>query len=87
MVHGTELTERKRYYVCDYGYSNIPDVILRGADPIVNKDAWDRYYQENVINWWRRKATNRWNNLKQEGRLRTELEVWAETRILILSDR
>ena len=80
MVHGTELTERKRYYVCDYGYSNIPDVILRGADPIVNKDAWDRYYQENVINWWRRKATNRWNNLKQEGRLRTELEVWTRNK-------
>lgn len=77
LEHGTNLTERKRYYVCNYGYSNIGDVILNGAEPKINKDAWDKHYQDNLIQWWKKKANNRWNSLKEDGRLRTELEVWT----------
>jgi len=77
LVHGTNLTERKRYYVCNYGYSNISDVILKGADPVVNPQNWDKFYQENLINWWKGKAQRRWESLNQDGRLRTELEVWT----------
>jgi len=31
----------------------------------------------NVIEWWRGKAINRYENLKTEGRLRTEPEIWT----------
>jgi hypothetical protein len=31
----------------------------------------------NIIEWWRNKAINRYETLKTEGRLRTELEVWT----------
>jgi len=77
LQHGTELTERKRYYMCNYGYSNVPGVLLREEEPQKNLDSWDRYYQENLITWWKRKAQNRWTNLKADGRLRTDLEVWT----------
>jgi hypothetical protein len=75
--HGLELTERKRYYMCNYGYTNIGDVLLRGAEPIKNPESWDKFYLENLIEWWKKKATNRWNKLNEEGRMRTELEVWT----------
>jgi hypothetical protein len=31
---------------------------------------------DEVISWWKRKATNRYEKLKNEGRLRTKLEIW-----------
>ena len=31
----------------------------------------------NLIEWWRSKAINRYTTLQNEGRLRTELEVWT----------
>ena len=77
LVHGTELTERKRYYVCNYGYSNIGDVILNGVDPIINPQNWDKFHLNNLIQWWKTKAQKRWISLKSDGRLRTELEVWT----------
>ena len=32
---------------------------------------------ENIIEWWKNKATNRYETLVQDGKLRTELEVWT----------
>jgi len=32
---------------------------------------------ENIVQWWKNKATNRYETLKSEGRVRTELEVWT----------
>lgn len=77
MEHATELTERKRYYICNYGYQNVNDVLLNEAEPIINKDSWDRYYLANLIEWWKKKSYKRWSKLKEDGRLRTELEVWT----------
>jgi hypothetical protein len=31
---------------------------------------------DDVISWWKRKASNRYMKLKSEGRLRTKLEIW-----------
>ena len=31
----------------------------------------------NLIEWWRNKATNRFETLNSDNRLRTELEVWT----------
>jgi len=31
-----------------------------------------------LIALWKKKATKRYNKLKSEGRLRTELEVWTK---------
>ena len=31
---------------------------------------------DDIIKWWKRKASNRYEKLKTEGRLRTKLEIW-----------
>ena len=77
LTHGTELTERKRYYAAHYGYTNVPDVLLRGAEPIKNPEAWPKFYQENLIKWWKKKAVKRWTKVQEDGRMREELEVWT----------
>ena len=34
------------------------------------------YEPEEVIEWWKKKSSKRYNKLVSEGRLRTELELW-----------
>jgi hypothetical protein len=34
------------------------------------------YEPEDAIEWWKKKATKRYENLVSDGRLRTELEIW-----------
>ena len=40
-----------------------------------------RHSLENVIQWWRHKAIKRYESLKTDGRLRTELEIWKRDNI------
>ena len=72
------LTQRKRFYISDYGYSNIREVILGQQDKLVKGQNWDKFYFENIIKWWKKKAGKRYDKLKQEGRFRTEVELWTE---------
>jgi hypothetical protein len=72
------LNERKRFYVSDLGYENSKDVILGKTDTLIPKSNYDRYSIENLTEWWRKKASNRYNTLRSDGRLRTTLEVWNE---------
>ena len=44
---------------------------------IPDKENYDKFRLDNIINWWKKKATNRFENLKAENRLRTEIEVWT----------
>ena len=71
------LTEKKRYYVSDYGFSNIVDVLGCKTDQLVKGENYDKHELINIVEWWRNKAINRYETLKTEGRLRTELEVWT----------
>ena len=77
------LTERKRYYYSNYGFSNFKDVVL-GKTEKLNKDKenYDKFHLENVIEWWRKKATNRFENLKNDNRIRNEIEVWTNNKDL-----
>lgn len=72
------LQERKRYYTSDCGFSNTKEVVLGHQTELVKKENYDRYSMEEMVNWWKKKATNRFENLKQDGRLRNKLEVWNE---------
>jgi hypothetical protein len=72
------LMEKKRYYISDYGFSNVEDVVMgRATELIPNKENYDKFYLENIIKWWRNKASNRYETLKKEGKIRNELEVWT----------
>ena len=71
------LTEKKRYYVSDYGFSNIVDYINCKTDKLSPGENYEKHYLKNLIEWWRNKACNRYETLYNEGRLRSELEVWT----------
>ena len=71
------LTEQKRYYVSDYGVANFKDIVLGKTDKIVKNENFDKHHLENIIEWWKNKATNRFISLKNENRVRTEIEVWT----------
>ncbi len=74
-----DLTEQKRFYMSDYGFSNVKEVINGESDILIkNTQNFDKFYTENLINWWKNKASTRYETLKSEGRIRTELEVWSK---------
>ena len=70
------LTEQKRAYMSDYGFDNVKEYLNMETDELRKKDNYDRYSFDGVVDWWRKKAANRFENLKKDGRLRTELETW-----------
>jgi hypothetical protein len=72
-----KLTEQKRYYTSNYGFKNSIDYINCTTDTLIKDESYDKYNLENIIAWWKNKATNRYETLKSEGRLRSELEVWT----------
>ena len=71
------LTEQKRYYVSDYGYNNMVDYVTCKTDKLIPGENYDKFELENIIRWWKNKAINRYETLKNENRLRTELEIWT----------
>lgn len=74
------VTTQKRFYMSDYGFENTRDVLLGKTDTLIKGQNYHKHDLENIINWWKRKATNRYNNLKANDKVRKELEVWnAET--------
>jgi len=72
------LTQRKRFYTSDYGYGNIREVILGKDEKLVRGPNWDKFHLDNIISWWKRKATKRYENLHRDNRFRTEVELWTE---------
>ena len=72
------LTQRKRSYSSDYGYSNIREVLLGQQDTLIRGQNWDKFYLENIIKWWKKKAGKRYEKLKAEGRFRDKVELWTE---------
>ena len=72
------ITQQKRFYISDYGYSNVREVIRGDQDELIKGPNWDKFYLENIISWWKKKAGKRYEKLKSEGRFRTEVELWTE---------
>ena len=73
---------KKRYYYSTYGYDNALDYIAAdGKIPLIKKDNFDRYSLDNMIEWWKKKAQNRYEKLKEEDRLRHEMEIYTLEKI------
>lgn len=77
----TDITTQKRFYMSTYGFENSREVLLGQTDKLIpNKENYDKHHMSNIIEWWKRKATSRYDTLKQEGKIRTTQEIWtAET--------
>ena len=72
------LTQKKRFYICEYGYSNVREVICGKQEKLIKGPNWDKFYLENIISWWKKKASKRYEKLKQEERFRTKVELWTD---------
>ena len=72
------LTEKKRFYISDYGYSNVREVIRGDQDKLIRGQNWDKFYLENITKWWKKKAGKRYEKLKRENRFRDKVELWTE---------
>ena len=60
-----------------YGNKNYIDIVNGKTKEIIKDDNYDKFNLNNIIEWWKKKATNRYNNLKNDNRLRKELEIWS----------
>ena len=78
MKKATGVTTQKRFYMSEYGYSNSRDVLLGKTDVLTKADNYDRFHFDNIIVWWKKYATKRYDKMISEDRLRTKLEVWNE---------
>jgi hypothetical protein len=72
------LTQKKRFYISDYGYQNVREVILGEQDKLIPGQNWDKFHLDNIISWWKRKATKRYEKLKKDGRIRNRVELWTQ---------
>ena len=73
-----DLTQKKRTYFCEYGYSNVREVILGEQKELLRGPNWEKHELDNIIKWWKKKATKRYEKLKAEGRFRTKVELWTD---------
>jgi len=78
IVNAKKLTEQKRYYVSNYGIENYIDIVNGKTNDIVKAPNYDRFHDNELIEWWRKLATKRFNKLQEEDRLRNDLEVWTK---------
>ena len=76
IAKASDVTTQKRFYMSDYGFENAREVILGEQDVLRPGQNYEKFYTENLINWWKKKASNRFEKLKSEGRLRTKVETW-----------
>ena len=61
-----------------YGIENFIDIVNGKTQDIVKAPNYDRYHDNEIIEWWRKMATKRFDNLNKDGRLRNDLEVWTK---------
>ena len=52
------------------------DYLNLKTDTLIKKENFDRFYFDSQIEWWKNKASKRYDSLKSDGRLRTVLETW-----------
>ena len=78
IANAKNLTEQKRYYASNYGIENFIDIVNGKTQDIVKAPNYDRYHDNEIIEWWRKMATKRFDNLNKDGRLRNDLEVWTK---------
>jgi hypothetical protein len=67
--------QQKRFYMSNFGYTNVKEHILNGT-PLERKDG-HKYDFNNMVEWWRKKSINRFNNLNTNKTIKTELEYFT----------
>lgn len=72
------LTQQKNsYYSCmGFDRESVKKYLNLESDTIIKADNFDRFSLEGVTEWWRKKASNRYETLKTDERLRSVIETW-----------
>ena len=78
MNKASDVTTQKRFYMSEYGYANVKDVLLGKTDVLTKAENFDRFELENITEWWKKKAGKRYEKMVAENKVRTELEVWNQ---------
>ena len=73
-----EVTTQKRFYMSEYGFSNVKKVLLGEEKDLTKGENYGSFELDNIVKWWKKKATKRYNNVVADGRIRKELEVWNQ---------
>jgi len=76
-----EITTQKRFYNSTYGFSNSREFLLGETETLIKSDTYDKYELDNIVKWWKKKASKRYDSIKEDGRLRREIEVWKRDNI------
>ena len=76
------LNEQKRYFISDYGFKNMIEFVNGDAEKLIPGENYEKHHLANIIEWWRKKAINRFDTLTTENRIRTEQEVWTSGKVL-----
>jgi hypothetical protein len=74
----SEVTTQKRFFASNYGYTNTKEILLGQENDLTKGENYDKFELNNIVKWWKKKATKRYNNIVADGRLRKELEVWNQ---------
>ena len=74
----SEVTTQKRFFASNYGYTNTKEILLGKENDLTKGESYDKFELNNIVKWWKKKATKRYNNIVADGRLRKELEVWNQ---------
>ena len=61
-----------------YGFKNSREVILGEQDTLVKAENYDRFSIDQIVSWWRKKASRRYESLRQDGRIRMEREIFEK---------
>ena len=73
---------KKRYYYSNFGFDNVKEhVNSQGAVPLKEGQNFHKHNLDYMYEWWKKKAQKRWEKLRSEGRVRTELEIYTEDSI------
>jgi len=73
---------KKRYYYSNFGFDNVKEhVNSNGEIPLKEGQNFHKHELEYMFEWWKKKAQKRYEKLRAEGRIRTEMEVYTEDRI------
>jgi len=72
---------KKRFYYSNYGFENVIEVLKdKDVKPIKGINYY-KHYLSYMIDWWKKKSVKRWEKLKNENRLKTELELYTNETI------
>lgn len=76
-----KVKSRKNYYYSTLGNSNSFNYITLDSDNSLDNNNKDKFSLDEIVKWWKVKSIKRYNKLKSEMRLRTDLEFYTKEKI------